>query len=154
MGKNRYNHYSKEQLLEKIKQLEKHRYGLVWEDKLEAVAEQCEQLLPVLHEEISLEISSDEKKPINILIEGDNYHALYALNFTHKRKVDFIYIDQPYNTGKEKEWRYNDKWVDKNDRYKHTHWLSFINKRLRLAKPLLKETGIIFISIDDNEVHQ
>jgi len=144
MGKNRYNHYSKEQLLDKIKQLEKHRYGLVWEEKLEDVAEQCEQQLPVLHEEISLEISCDEKKPINILIEGDNYHALYALSFTHKSKVDVIYIDPPYNTGN-KDFKYNDKFVDDEDGYRHSKWISFMYKRLKLAKNLLNKSGVIFI---------
>jgi len=152
MAKSKYESYSKEQLLEKIKQLEKHRYGLVWEDKLEDVAEQCEQQLPVLHEEISKEISSDEKKPNNILIEGDNYHALYTLNFTHKRKVDIISIDPPYNTGKAKEWKYNDRYVDSNDTYRHSKWLSFINKRLVLSKYLLKPDGIIFISIGSEEL--
>jgi len=153
MAKSRYEAYSKEQLLAKIKQLEKHRYGLVWEDKLEDVAEQCEQELPVLHEEISKEIFNDAHKPFNILIEGDNYHALYTLNFTHRRKVDVIYIDPPYNTGN-KDFKYNDKFVDREDNYRHSKWLSFMSKRLKLAKNLLKETGVIFISIDNNEVAQ
>jgi len=147
----RYDNYTKEQLLEKIKQLEKHRYGLVWEDKLEDVAEQCEQMLPVLHEEISKEISFDESKPNNILIEGDNYHALYTLNFTHKRKVDVIYIDPPYNTGN-KSWRYNNNYVDKEDRYRHSKFIAFMNKRLRLSKQLLKDNGILICAIDDYEM--
>ncbi len=151
MGKNRYNNYSKEQLLDKIRQLEKVRYGLVWEDKLEDVAEQCEQLLPVLHEETSKEITSSDKLPNNILIEGDNYHALYTLNFTHKRKVDVIYIDPPYNTGN-KSWRYNNNYVDKEDRYRHSKFISFMSKRLRLAKQLLKDTGILICAIDDYEM--
>jgi len=111
MAKIRYDNYTKEQLLEKIKQLEKHRYGLVWEDKQEDVAEQCEKELPVLHEETIKEITANDKLPNNILIEGDNYHALYTLNFTHKRKVDVIYIDPPYNTGN-RSWRYNNNYVD------------------------------------------
>lgn len=149
-----YENYSKEQLLEKIKHLEKHRYGLVWENKLEDVAEQCELLLPVLHEEKSKEIYYDEKKLNHVLIEGDNFHVLYTLNFTHKRKVDLIYIDPPYNTGKAKEWKYNDRYVDSNDTYRHSKWISFMNKRLQLAKNLLRDEGVIFISIDDNEVCQ
>jgi len=149
----RYENYTKEQLLEKIKQLEKHRYGLVWEDKLEDVAEQCEQFLPVLNEDISKEIFSDQNLPNNILIEGDNYHALYTLNFTHKRKIDLVYIDPPYNTGN-KDFKYNDYFVDREDSFRHSKWLSFMNKRLKLAKNLLKDTGVIFISIDDNEVSQ
>lgn len=147
----KYKNLSREQLLEKIKQLEKHRYGLVWEDKLEDVAEQCEKELPVLHEEISKEIISDESKPFNIIIEGDNYHALYTLSFTHKRKVDVIYIDPPYNTGN-KSWRYNNNFVDKEDRFRHSKFLSFMSKRLRLGKQLLKESGILICAIDDYEV--
>lgn len=153
MAKSRYNNYSKEQLLDKIKQLEKHRYGLVWEDKQEDVAERCEQELPVLHEDISKEIKSKDGLPQNILIEGDNYHVLYALNFTHKRKVDVIYIDPPYNTGN-KDFIFNDKYVDQEDAYRHSKWLSFIEKRLKLARTLLKDTGAIFISIDNNEISQ
>lgn len=147
----KYKNLTREQLLEKIKQLEKHRYGLVWEDKLEDVAEQCEQDLPVLHEEISKEIDLDESKPFNIIIEGDNYHALYTLSFTHRRKVDVIYIDPPYNTGN-KTWKYNNAFVDTEDRFRHSKWLSFMNKRLRLAKSLLKETGILVCAIDDYEL--
>lgn len=151
MAKSKYDKYTKEQLLEKIKQLEKHRYGLVWEDKLEDVAEQCEQQLPVLHEEISKEITSDGKKPYNVIIEGDNYHALYTLTFTHKRKVDVIYIDPPYNTGN-RSWRYNNKYVDKEDQFRHSKFISFMNKRLRLSKMLLKENGILICAIDDYEI--
>jgi len=152
MANNRYDNYTKEQLLEKIKQLEKHRYGLVWEDKQEDVAEQCDRELPVLHEDTSREIKSKHGLAPNILIEGDNYHALYALNFTHKRKVDVIYIDPPYNTGN-KSWRYNNNFVEQEDPYKHSKWVSFMNKRLRLAKNLLKDAGIIICAIDDYEVH-
>lgn len=151
MTKNKYQEYSKEKLIEKIKQLEKHRYGLVWEDKLEDVAEQCEKELPVLHEDTGKEFFSGENLPINILIEGDNYHALYTLNFTHKRKIDVIYIDPPYNTGN-KSWRYNNDYIDKEDRFRHSKWLSFMSKRLRLARRLLKDTGIIVITIDDYEM--
>lgn len=91
--------------------------------------------------------------PHHILIEGDNLHALTALSFTHKEKIDVIYIDPPYNTGN-KDFKYNDSFVDKEDSYRHSKWLSFMHKRLMLAKQLLKETGVIFISIDDNEQAQ
>ena len=87
----------------------------------------------------------------NILIEGDNYHALEILQYTHKEKIDVIYIDPPYNTGKKKEFKYGDSWIDKNSGYKHSYWLSFINKRLEIAKNLLSKDGLIFISIDENE---
>jgi adenine-specific DNA-methyltransferase len=87
------------------------------------------------------------------LIEGDNLHALTALTFTHEGKVDVIYIDPPYNTGN-KDFKYNDSFVDKEDSYRHSKWLSFMDKRLRIAKRLLSDTGAIFISIDDNEQAQ
>lgn len=92
--------------------------------------------------------------PNHILIEGDNLHALTALTFTHEGKIDVIYIDPPYNTGKKDEFRYNDDWVVKEDSFRHSRWLSFMYKRLKIAKGLLNETGIVFISIDDNEQSQ
>ncbi len=153
LKKNKYADWSKEDLIKKIKVLEKHRYGLVWEDKQEDVAELCESALPVLHEVTTKEIIAAKalNAPVNILIEGDNYHSLYALNFTHKKKIDVIYIDPPYNTGS-KSWRYNNNYVDKEDRYRHSKFLSFMNKRLRLSKPLLKDRGILICAIDDYEV--
>ncbi|MBK6723206.1 MAG: hypothetical protein IPG58_07965 [Acidobacteria bacterium] len=128
MAKSKYKDYSKEQLLEKIKQLEKKRYGLVWEDKVEDVAEQCERELPVLVERKDKEIAQLPSGRTNLLVEGDNYHALFALNFTHRRKIDVIYIDPPYNTGA-KNWTYNNAFVDANDRYRHSKWLSMMSKR-------------------------
>lgn len=150
----KYDSLSREQLIDKIQKLEKERYGLVWEDKEEEVAKRCDSELPLLKEDCSREIVSDPTLPYNIIIEGDNYHSLYALSFTHKKSIDVIYIDPPYNTGKKNEWKYNDRWVDEKDQYKHSKWLSFMSKRLRLAKSLLKSTGVIFISIDNNEMAQ
>lgn len=150
MAKSKYENYTKEQLIDKIKLLEKQRYGLVWEDKPEEIAEQCERELPVLTEDKTKEIVKDHSKPTNFIFEGDNYHTLYTLNFTHKRKIDTIYIDPPYNTGN-KSWRYNNDYIDKEDRFRHSKWLSFMSKRLRLARRLLKETGIIICAIDDYE---
>jgi adenine-specific DNA-methyltransferase len=91
--------------------------------------------------------------PNHILIEGDNLHALTALTFTHEGKIDVIYIDPPYNTGN-KDFKYNDSFVDREDSYRHSKWLSFMDKRLRIAKRLLSDKGVIFISIDDNEQAQ
>jgi adenine-specific DNA-methyltransferase len=150
----KYDSLSREQLIDKILKLEKERYGLVWEDKEEDVAKRCETELPLLKEDCSREIVCDPSLPYNIIIEGDNYHSLYALSFTHKKSVDVIYIDPPYNTGKKKEWKYNDHWVDENDTYRHSKWLSFMSKRLILARRLLKNEGVIFISIDDHEFAQ
>lgn len=127
------------------------KYGLVWEDKPEDVEERLREELPVLIEDTSKAIiSTDTDAPNHILIEGDNLEALTALAYTHKGKVDVIYIDPPYNTGN-KDFVYNDKFVDKEDAYRHSKWLSFMSKRLEIAKQLLSDNGVIFISIDDNE---
>jgi len=127
------------------------KYGLVWEDKLEDVEERLREQLPVLTEVKERRIISDAPDaPNHILIEGDNLEALTALSYTHEGKIDVIYIDPPYNTGN-KDFVYNDAYVDTEDAYRHSKWLSFMNKRLRIAKRLLSDTGVIFISIDDNE---
>lgn len=132
------------------------KYGLVWEDKPEDVEEELRTKLPILKEVKERAIINDnatENHPNHILIEGDNLHALTALTFTHEGKIDVIYIDPPYNTGN-KDFKYNDSFVDKEDSYRHSKWLSFMDKRLRIAKRLLSEKGVIFISIDDNEQSQ
>jgi adenine-specific DNA-methyltransferase len=131
----------------------KKKYGLVWEEKQEEVVEMCKVKLPVLKEVKNKEIITDQDKPVNLLIEGDNYHALSVLNYTHAKKVDVIYIDPPYNTGN-KDFIFNDHYVDHEDAYRHSKWLAFMEKRLKLAKNLLKDSGVVFISIDDNEVAQ
>ena len=133
-----------------IKKLQKNNLGLVFEDKLEDVVTDCQQNIPVLKEVKAKRIISDEQNPNNLLIEGDNYHSLSVLNYTHKKNIDLIYIDPPYNTGN-KDFVYNDDYVDKEDGYRHSKWLSFMRKRLELARELLKPSGAIFISIDDNE---
>lgn len=128
------------------------KYGLVWEDKPEDVEERLRDELPVLREVKDKYIPSDaDDAPNHIIIEGDNLEALTALSYTHEGKVDVIYIDPPYNTGKKDDFIYNDKIVDAEDSYRHSKWLSFMNKRLIIAKRLLSESGVIFISIDDNE---
>ncbi len=147
----KYNSWSKERLITEIKQLKKTTYGLLWDDKPEDVAELCKTKLPVLVDVEDKEISGDAHGPVNILIEGDNYHALSVLNYTHKGKIDFIYIDPPYNTGA-KDWKYNNAFVDAQDPYRHSKWLSFMEKRLKFAKNLLTDRGIICVTIDDYEM--
>lgn len=153
MKNSKYNNLSREQLIDKIEKLEKERYGLVWEDKEEDVAKRCEAELPLLVEDCSREIVCNPNLPYNMIIEGDNYHSLYALSFTHKKCIDVIYIDPPYNTGNS-DFVYNDSFVDKTDQFRHSKWLSFMSKRLRLAKNLMSRRGLIFISIDDIEFAQ
>lgn len=130
---------------------EQKRYGLVWENSPEEVETLLREKLPVLTEDTTKHIpSTDENAPNHILIEGDNYPALVALQYAYEGKVDVIYIDPPYNTGN-KDFVYNDSYVDSEDSYRHSKWLSFMSKRLRIAKRLLSDRGVIFISIDDNE---
>ncbi len=152
-----YSQLSKDDLIKIIEKLEsRKKYGLIWNEEKtkEQYEKESENALPVLKEVKDKEIKTDPTKPINILIEGDNYHTLSVLNYTHQCKIDVIYIDPPYNTGSAKEWKFNDQWIDKNDTYRHSKWLSFISKRLNLAKNLLKDNGVILISIDDNEYAQ
>jgi adenine-specific DNA-methyltransferase len=87
----------------------------------------------------------------NLIIEGDNYDALRALRMSHAGRIRCIYIDPPYNTGN-RDFVYNDRFVDKSHRFRHSLWLEFMYKRLRLAKDLLADDGVIFVSIDDNEL--
>ena len=140
------------QLLELL--AENKPYGLVWEDKPEDVEERLREELPVLKEVPERAIISDNPDaPNHILIEGDNLEALTALAYTHEGKIDVIYIDPPYNTGN-KDFVYNDHYVDKEDSYRHSKWLSFMSRRLKIAKQLLSDKGVLFISIDDNEQAQ
>jgi len=151
----RYEDLSKEELIARLKQLEAKKYGLVWdkEKEPEQVVLECQNNIPILTKDSTKTINSSEEDLRHILIEGDNYHSLQVLNYTHKGKVDVIYIDPPYNTGN-KDFCYNDHFVDKEDGYRHSKWLSFIDKRLRLAHSLLSDKGVVFISIDDNEMSQ
>lgn len=127
------------------------RYGLVWEVREEAVEERLREELPVLVEDKELALTDGGKEaPNHILIEGDNLEALTTLSYTHEGKVDVIYIDPPYNTGN-RDFVYNDSYVDSEDSYRHSKWLSFMSKRLRIAKRLLSDRGVVFISIDGNE---
>lgn len=154
-----------DELQAKIKELEsKIRYGLVWEDKPEDIEQECETKIPILKEVPELCVPpvdptnpglfDEDKAPVDhLLVEGDNYHALRVMQYTHAGQIDVIYIDPPYNTGN-KDFVYNDNYVDKEDTFRHSKWLSFMSKRLELARNLLSDRGVIFISIDDNEQAQ
>lgn len=130
------------------------KYGLVWEDKPEDAEQRMVSEQPVLVEVTERAILSDDAEaPNHILIEGDNLEALTALSYTHTGKIDVIYIDPPYNTGN-KDFSYNDTFIDRENGYRHSMWLSFMDKRLEISKNLLSSRGTIFISIDDNELSQ
>ena len=124
------------------------KYGLVFEEHKESIDETLENHLPVLTEEKDLFV--DNGGELNILLEGDNLASLKLLEKTHKGKIDVIYIEPPYNTGN-KDFIYDDDFVDSSDQFRHSKWLSFMEKRLKIARDLLSEKGVIFISIDDNE---
>ena len=160
-------HINKDELISKVRQLEgltneeksallellneKKTYGLVWENHEETVEEQLREQLPIFREVPERRIiSNDADAPNHIIIEAENLHALVALTYTHAGKIDVMYLDPPYNTGN-KDFVYNDSYVDSEDSYRHSKWLSFMEKRLRIAKTLLSERGVVFISIDDNE---
>lgn len=133
--------------------LNEKKYGLVWEEHSEKVDEELVHNIPIFVEDKNRKITSNDDEPCNFLLEGDNLHSLKLLEKTHKGKIDIIYIDPPYNTGN-KDFIYDDSFVDKTDGYAHSKWLSFIEKRLLSARELLNDDGFIFLSIDDNEVFQ
>jgi adenine-specific DNA-methyltransferase len=166
-----YDNWSKEELVKEITRIRETKYGLVWhrdlpEEKIDILInpdartpsemfpnEMTGMPFPILKEIKTKEIKTNKTQPVNLLIEGDNYHSLAVLNFTHREAIDLIYIDPPYNRGAKggNDFRYNDKFVDSEDPFRHSKWLSFMEKRLKLAKNLLKPDGVIFISIDNTE---
>ncbi|MHA3828434.1 site-specific DNA-methyltransferase [Mycoplasma sp. Z1473D] len=127
------------------------KYGLVFEEKEEDIVNKTNDSILTLEKKDSIIV--DANKKLNYLIEGDNYQSLKLLLKTHRNRIDVIYIDPPYNTGN-KDFVYNDQYVDSEDTFRHSKWLSFMKKRLEMAKELLSEKGVIFISIDDNEQAQ
>jgi adenine-specific DNA-methyltransferase len=136
------------------KELTSKKYGLIWEEHQEQVDEKLETHIPVFSEAPEYELTEDEyNESFNFLLEGDNLYSLKLLEKTHKNKVDVIYIDPPYNTGN-RDFIYNDEFVGKEDSFRHSTWLSFLSKRLRIAYKLLAPDGLIFVSIDDNEQAQ
>lgn len=165
--------YSEQEMNKEVEKLKKQldlankrvknaRYGLVWLDAPEAFEENAENQLPVLEEVKEMSILENEDNA-HILIEGDNYHSLTCLNYTHREKIDLIYIDPPYNTGSD-GFRYKDKRVlqtfpdgtdvPKDHPLRHSYWLSFMSKRLELAHKLLKDDAVMFISINEEEYAQ
>lgn len=135
------------------RELKAKKYGLVWEEHEEEVDVKMRTHIPVFTEDTSCEIAENsDNKDYNFLLEGDNLHSLYLLEKTHKGRIDVIYIDPPYNTGK--SFTYADSTVDSSDAFRHSKWLSFMRERLKLANKLLSNSGVIFISINDAEQSQ
>lgn len=152
-----YSKYTKEELIQHINELEiqlrEHKYGLFWDKKIEReeCILKCERQIPVLERDYSKSLIFGGEEN-NLLLEGDNFHSLTTLKMLANGGpvCDVIYIDPPYNTGHE-DFAYNDHYIDKDDGYRHSKWLSFMEARLKIARELLADDGCIFISIDDNE---
>lgn len=132
-----------------IQQSQNKRYGLVWEHHEEEIEKFINDV--TLEENKDLSVYYGDGYIDNVLIEGDNLLSLSKLE-KMDRKVDIIYIDPPYNTGN--NFIYNDKRINRNNTYKHSEWLSFMQKRLDIAYRLLNDDGVVFISIDDREQAQ
>ena len=131
--------------------LNEKKYGLVWEEHSEKVDEMLEHNIPIFVEDETRKITANEDEAYNFLLEGDNLHSLKLLEKTHKGKIDVIYIDPPYNTGA-RDWKYNNDYVDGNDTYRHSKWLSMIQKRLKIAKKLLNpKDSVLIVTIDEKE---
>lgn len=126
------------------------KYGILWEEHEDPVERELQDKIPVLKEEKELKLKTQNNKPINYLIEGDNLHSLCLLEKTHSGKIDTIFIGPPYNIGN-KDLPYNDDIVDTTDSYSHSKFLSFMDKRLKIAQKLLSDKGVIYIAITDYE---
>ncbi|MCA1568455.1 MAG: site-specific DNA-methyltransferase [Acidobacteria bacterium] len=146
----KYDDYTREELISLLKQRDrKPRFGLIWE------RDEIEHDRSLNNDFVTLELVPSFSIGIepysNLLIEGDNFDALRYLRMTHTGRVKCIYIDPPFNTGN-KDFIYNDRFVDKDDTYKHSKWLEYMYQRLTLARDLLAEDGVIFVSIGDDEL--
>lgn len=151
--------------------MKENAYGLKWNKLIDPEKAEllCGKNFPILKEVPELTLTGQDTEPTqlnlvsrwfgevstptHLLIEGDNLHSLACLCYTYRGQVNIIYIDPPYNTGKE-DFRYNDRWIDPENKDRKSIWLSFMEKRLRQAKILLTEDGVIFISIDDNMLYE
>jgi adenine-specific DNA-methyltransferase len=146
----RYDHLDRDDLIRLLQRRDAERQlGLVWErDEIEAERALNDDYVAL---QPDLALSHGEAPWKNLIIEGDNFDALRALKMSHKEAIRCIYIDPPYNTGN-RDFVYNDRFVDKSHRFRHSLWLEFMYQRLMLAKELLADDGVIFVSIDDNEL--
>ena len=156
LEKMREQHKDDDEVLSAINEVENEinekKYGLVWEEHSEEVEERMVDEVPIFVEDKDKEITMTGNG-YNFLLEGDNLHSLHLLEKTHKEKIDVIYIDPPYNTGNG-DFIYDDKdkFVGSDDAFRHSKWLSFMSRRLRIAKNLLSNEGAIFISIGEQEI--
>jgi adenine-specific DNA-methyltransferase len=149
MARPNYRDLTQEQLVSLLEARDRKKFGLVWErDAIEHDRALNSDF--VVFDEVPELGAGDGAKP-NLIIEGDNFDALRALRVAYAGKVKCIYIDPPYNTGN-RDFVYNDRFVDKDHNWRHSLWLEFMFQRLTLARDLLAQDGVIFVSIDDNEI--
>ncbi|PNU21368.1 hypothetical protein C2E25_02090 [Geothermobacter hydrogeniphilus] len=146
----KYSDLTKEQLIALLERREREAaYGLVWErDEIEPDRHLNDDFVAL---DLDKDLSQGDAPYQNLIIEGDNFDALRYLRMTHSGKVKCIYIDPPYNTGN-RDFVYNDRFFDNTNRFRHSTWLEFMYQRLMLARELLHPEGVIFVSIDDNEL--
>jgi len=148
----KYSNLTREELVAELEHIKKNKkYGLVWEETKEEVVEACKDNVPILIQDKDKQILINKELQDNILIEGDNYHSLSALTYSHQGKVDFIYADPPYNTGNN-SMIYNNKIISKEDGYRHSKWTNFMFNRLKLSRRLLNDDGVILVTIDHYEL--
>lgn len=141
----------KSALIESLSKAEAERMTVAVDD-LVCIAEFRDLIYPGLISTGKIERGGD--KPYHVVVNGENYHVLKALTFTHRGRVDVVYIDPPYNT-RDKDWKYNNDFVDSDDQYKHSKWLAMMERRLKIAHDLLNpEKSVLIVSIDENEVHR
>ena len=135
-----------------VKMDESHEEAVFAVADLVAVAHFGEPIYPCLQYKDSI-CNAPDSDLWHTLIEADNYHALQLLEYLYGGQVDCIYIDPPYNTGA-RDWKYNNNYVDGNDSYRHSKWLSMMEKRLKLAKKLLNpQNSVLIVTIDEKEYH-
>ncbi|WP_397323507.1 site-specific DNA-methyltransferase [Pantoea agglomerans] len=120
-------------------------------DDLVVVSEFRDTIYPGLVSTGKVLCGSD--KPCHTVINGENFHVLKMLTYTHRGKIDAIYIDPPYNSGAS-DWKYNNNYVGEDDLYRHSKWLAFMERRLLIAKELLKPSGTLIVTIDEHEVRR
>ena len=121
-------------------------------EDLAVVAEFRDYIYPGLVSTGKVERGGD--KPFHTVINGENFHVLEALTYTHRGKIDAIYIDPPYNSGA-KDWKYNNDYVEADDLYRHSKWLAMMERRLKVARELLSQKdGLLVVTIDEKEVHR
>ena len=133
----KYEELTKEELLNIINSIQENKkLGLIWEDEDEEIEIEYKKHLPIFRNNENFNVLTDDNEVNHVLIESDNLFALQSLQTIYRNKIDLIYIDPPYNTGAS-DWMYNNDYIDKNNDFRHSKWLSMMSRRLKLAKKLL-----------------